>query len=343
VVFDDDDVVLLLMWFRKFTTKSTFVFIEVVTLLLPQQLLCVSQTSLVRHYIQSIFTMRLTIATLMAVALAGVEAFSTMPILSKVAFQRSSFSYGLASTRLHVASTIGTDLDKTQSAVQQLKKVLTREYISFFDPMVTEYYSDDVTFEDPMTSLAGVDSYQNNVDMLASRTLLGKILFKDAGIVLHSVSGGEVSPTDGNISNIITRWTLRMTIKAIPWGPTARFSGISVYDVVPGGSEGVQVTHQTDYWDSINIKQGGEYAKVDKGIAVQDFLDQLKPDAGKAAAAGLELPYQLLRRGNGYEVRKYPAYTFAKIPYDRRDEGYDILATVTQGRKVVFIISKWQS
>jgi hypothetical protein len=48
VVFDDDDVVLLLMWFRKFTTKSTFVFIEVVNLLLPQQLLCVSQTSLVK-------------------------------------------------------------------------------------------------------------------------------------------------------------------------------------------------------------------------------------------------------------------------------------------------------
>jgi hypothetical protein len=310
-------------------------FIEAVTLLIPQQL----------H--TSIFTMRLTSTTLMAVAvaLAGVEAFSTMPTSSKVAFsvQRPSFSYELGSTRLHVASAIGADLEKTQSAVQQLKKVLAREYITFFDPMVTEYYSDDVTFEDPMTSLAGVDSYQKNVDMLASRTLLGKLLFKDAGIVLHSVSGGEVSPTDGNISNIITRWTLRMTVKIIPWGPTARFSGISVYDVVPGGSEGVQVTHQTDYWDSVNIKQGGEYAKVDKGIAVQDFLDQLKPDAGNAAAAGLELPYQLLRRGNGYEVRKYPAYRMAKIPYDRRDEGFDVLATVTQGRKVVFITSKWQS
>jgi hypothetical protein len=326
-------------WFRTWTTESVssqpLYFIEAVTLLIPQQL----------H--TSIFTMRLTSTTLMAVAvaLAGVEAFSTMPTSSKVAFsvQRPSFSYELGSTRLHVASAIGADLEKTQSAVQQLKKVLAREYITFFDPMVTEYYSDDVTFEDPMTSLAGVDSYQKNVDMLASRTLLGKLLFKDAGIVLHSVSGGEVSPTDGNISNIITRWTLRMTVKIIPWGPTARFSGISVYDVVPGGSEGVQVTHQTDYWDSVNIKQGGEYAKVDKGIAVQDFLDQLKPDAGNAAAAGLELPYQLLRRGNGYEVRKYPAYRMAKIPYDRRDEGFDVLATVTQGRKVVFITSKWQS
>eukprot|EP00536_Pseudo-nitzschia_multiseries_P012462 jgi/Psemu1/309153/fgenesh1_kg.478_\ len=182
-----------------------------------------------------------------------------------------------------------------------------------------------------MTSLAGVDNYKNNVDMLASRTLMGKFLFQDAGIVLHKVEGGEVNLEDGRISNIITRWTLRVTAKVLPWSPTARFTGISVYEVSAGGSEGVVVDHQTDYWDSINIQDGGEYAKVDKTIAVKDFLDQLKPDNGNAAAAGVELPYQLLRRGNGYELRRYPAYTTATIPYDRRDEGYDVLASLTQG------------
>lgn len=87
-----------------------------------------------------------------------------------------------------------------------------------------------------------------------------------------------------------------------------------------------------DYWDSINIKEGGEYEAVDKGTAISDFLNQLKSDNGNAAAAGPEVPYQLLRRGNGYEVRQYPSYTIATIPYERRDEGYDILATLTKGK-----------
>ena len=242
-----------------------------------------------------------------------------------------------AGTALSVASadtTTKSSSDKESSLVdqvQRLKKVLRREYVSFFDPMQCEYYSNNVSFEDPMTSLAGVENYQNNVDMLASRTLLGKFLFQDAGIVLHAVEGGDVNPTDGTISNIITRWTLRVTAKVIPWRPTARFTGISVYEVSPGGSEGVVVDHQTDYWDSINIQDGGKYDKVDKSIAVKDFLDQLKPDNGNAAAAGVELPYQLLRRGKDYELRRYPAYTTATIPYDRRDEGYDVLASITKG------------
>jgi Uncharacterized conserved protein (DUF2358) len=224
------------------------------------------------------------------------------------------------------------EVEKTTRAVKRLKGVLEREYVSFFAPMQKEFYATDVSFDDPMTSLSGVDSYQNNVDMLASRTLMGKFLFEDAGIVLHSVEGGEVG-VDGSISNIITRWTLRVTAKVLPWKPTARFSGISVYEVSCGGKEGVLIDHQTDYWDSINIKpnSNGEYHKVDKGIAVQDFLGQVKPDNARAIAAGPEVPYQLLRRGNGYEVRRYPSYTVAKIPYDRRDEGYDILATITQG------------
>jgi hypothetical protein len=215
--------------------------------------------------------------------------------------------------------------------VKQLKKVLRREYISFFDPMQSEYYSNNVSFDDPMTSVAGVDAYRKNVDMLASRTLLGKFLFQDAGIVLHSVEGGVVDADGSSISNIITRWTLRITAKVLPWKPTARFTGISVYEVSPGGPEGVLINHQTDYWDSINIQDGGSYEKVDKSIAINYFLDQLKPDNGNAAVAGVELPYQLLRRGKDYEIRRYPAYTTAKIPYDRRDEGYDVLASFTQG------------
>jgi hypothetical protein len=235
-------------------------------------------------------------------------------------------------TALNVAAGVKeTESSSRVDQVTQLKKVLRREYISFFDPMQPEYYSNDVSFDDPMTSLAGVENYKKNVDMLASRTLLGKILFQDARIVLHAVDGGDINPTDGTISDITTRWTLRVTFKALPWQPTARFTGISVYEVAPGGSEGVVIEHQTDYWDSINIQDGGNYKKVEKSLAINDFIDQIKPDNGNAAAAGVELPYQLLRRGKDYELRRYPAYTTAKIPYDRRDEGYDVLATITKG------------
>lgn len=48
-----------------------------------------------------------------------------------------------------------------------------------------------MTFSDPLTSLTGVDSYKKNVDMLAGRTLLGTLLFDDAKINLHKVTGGK--------------------------------------------------------------------------------------------------------------------------------------------------------
>jgi hypothetical protein len=245
-----------------------------------------------------------------------------------------------------------------QASVEELKRVLEREYAGFFDPMEREWYSEAVTFDDPLTSLSGVDAYQANVDMLASRTLLGKFLFDDAGIVLHSVTGGtvvEIAKTDDSaatsggvgkempvlvIEDIVTRWTLRLTAKVLPWQPTARFSGISVYGVTPGGLKGVQIVRQTDYWDSINLvedvtKGGGggasSYRKVDKSVALKDFLGQLGPSNFVAPTAGPELPYSLLRRGDGYEVRRYPAFVAVEMNYERRDEGFLTLGSVTAG------------
>ena len=247
----------------------------------------------------------------------------------------------LAATTASTTTASTTANNNLQSAVTDLKKVLEREYVSFFDPMERDYYSPTVSFDDPMTSLAGVDAYQTNVDMLASRTLLGKILFADAGIVLHSVEGGTILE-NGQIENIVTRWTLRVTAKILPWSPTARFSGVSVYDVVPGGPKGVMVEHQTDYWDSINLRPnsptGEEYQKVDKSIAVKDFLDQLKPENAIAPSAGPELPYQVLRRGDGYEVRRYPSYASVKLPYERRDEAFGTLGAFCSGALCLFIV-----
>jgi len=238
------------------------------------------------------------------------------------------------------STSTATAADLTRS-VAQLKQILEREYVSFFDPMERDFYLQGVTFDDPLTSLAGVDSYQANVDLLAARTLLGKFLFRDASIVLHSVTGGEIvvdndddnnNNNNGNqIQDITTRWTLRMTVKAIPWQPTARFTGVSVYRVGAGGVKGVQVLKQTDYWDSINLQKGGSYAAVGKGPAIKDFLKQLQPDNMQAIAAGPELPFTLLRRGADYQVRRYPAYTAVACDYERRDEGFMELGVYCAG------------
>lgn len=159
---------------------------------------------------------------------------------------------------------------------------------------------------------------------------MGGVLFRDASIILHSVTGGEVQEVDddssssspSSIGDIVTRWTMRMTVNVLPWKPTARFSGISVYKVEPTTTttststdatttdattkDNVWIVDQVDYWDSINIvpNSGGEYDAVDRGIAVSDFLDQLKPSGFQAQSAAPELPYQLLRRGVGYEGKE---------------------------------------
>jgi len=90
---------------------------------------------------------------------------------------------------------------------------------------------------------------------------------------------------------------------------------------------------QNDYWDSINVRpfSGGEYCKVDTSIAVKDFLSQLQPGGFKAQTAAPEVPYQLLRRGDGYEIRRYPEYAGVRSPYERRDEVFSSLGTFTKG------------
>ncbi len=272
-------------------------------------------------------------------SVSNVAAFTTTPTNTKASrthLHKSSILYSSPSSSISSSNT-----SSLPSKITQLKKILSKEYITFFNPMYTSYYSPTVTFTDPMTTLSGVQSYQNNVDMLASRTLLGSFLFTDASISLHSVTGGEIIQNDKDvvIEDIITRWTLRMTLSILPWKPTARFTGISVYKVIPtttssdDNNNGVSIINQIDYWDSINIKpfSNGQYQKVDKSIAVNDFLNQLKPNGFTAQSAAPELPYQLLRRGDGYEVRYYPSYKGVKLPYTRRDEGFGSLGAFTKG------------
>jgi len=184
-------------------------------------------------------------------------------------------------------------------------------------------YRPDVEFVDPLTRLRGVDSYQRNVDMLGSRTLLGGILFSDAGIVLHNIE--DLGPR-----KLLTRWTLRLRAKVLPWGPMARFTGVSLYDL----DEQARVVRQTDYWDSINLVEG-EYRPAPLLTGLKDFLKQLAPGAGGAQQAmNAELPFELLRRAPEYEVRRYPAFEAVETNYNTRPEGYDRLGTYASGWNV---------
>ncbi len=77
----------------------------------------------------------------------------------------------------------------------------------FFDTMILSWYNRNVMFVDPLTSLLGMGSYRNNMDMLMGRTLMEKLLFDGTEINLHLVTGGEVTDSDGHvqIDDIITK------------------------------------------------------------------------------------------------------------------------------------------
>ena len=140
---------------------------------------------------------------------------------------------------------------------------LKREYESFFQPMEEELYNQAVTFNDPLIALSGVEAYKKNVNMLAGTTLLGQLCFSDCGLAMHNVT----ELPDGRLQ---TRWTLQFRFKLLPWQPVARFTGVSRYTL---DSE-CRVLQQKDYWDSVNLLPGGDYAPQPKQEA---FLDLLTP------------------------------------------------------------------
>jgi len=201
----------------------------------------------------------------------------------------------------------------------ELERALQCEYATFFSPMERRFYDDGVAFVDPLTSFAGVDKYQNNVDMLAGRTALGSILFKDASIALHKITTLEPN-------KVQTRWTLQFTIKLLPWQPRPRFTGVSVYTLDPKTGK---VLRQDDYWDSVNLEKG-EYKTRPFSQGLNDFFTCLSGDQGAEMAAP-ELPFELLRRASAYEVRRYPKTLTAETDYDQRPEGYDRLGSYAGG------------
>lgn len=252
-----------------------------------------------------------------------MNAITQLISLALLVLQTTGFK-SLSSKKLNVGnyrkgnSIIFASEDGISDSIMELQKCLKREYSSFFAPLESKFYTKDVEFIDPLNTLKGIDKYQANVDMLAGRTMLGSALFKDASIVLHKIE------MQGN-RNLQTRWTLQVTFKALPWQPRAKFTGVSKYTL---NDKGI-VTKQEDFWDSINLF-GGDYKKVGKPAAIGDFLSQVQKTDGAEMSAP-ELPFELLRRGNNYEVRRYPPTLNIETVYEKRPEGYDRLGSYAGG------------
>mmetsp|Transcript_12454 Transcript_12454/g.37583 ORF Transcript_12454/g.37583 Transcript_12454/m.37583 type:complete len:366 (+) Transcript_12454:2-1099(+) len=220
-------------------------------------------------------------------------------------------------TAFVLQTTIRARATRRHVGSDEVMQCLRREYVSFFDPLEPQYYVDDVTFEDPLSTLAGIGKYRNNVDMLAGRTALGKLLFRDASIALHDVrETGE--------RRLRTRWTLRVTFEILPWKPVARFTGISDYELDPATNK---VAKQIDYWDSIDLREGGLYERSSKLDGLRDFVDQVT----KQSYAENELPYELLRRAKDYSIRRYPATADVAVDYNARPVAYDQLGAYAAG------------
>lgn len=213
-------------------------------------------------------------------------------------------------------------LSMANTRFPNLEKCLFREYGSFFAPMERQFYAKDVTFIDPLTSFTGIDKYQSNVDMLAGRNSMGGFLFQDASIALHNIT-----PIGEN--QLQTRWTLQVDIKFLPWRPRAKFTGVSIY-TIKGEPGSEKVVKQEDYWDSVNL-QGGKYSVRSFTEGLKDFVGQVLNDGGGAEMAAPELPFELLRRTERYEVKRYPDALIAATTYSQRPEGYDRLGSYTGG------------
>ena len=120
------------------------------------------------------------------------------------------------------------------------------------------------------------------------------------------------------------RWTLRVTVKALPWQPTPCFSGVSIYTLAPDG----EVSKQEDYWDSVNLREGRWAVGLAESLGV--FLGQLQQDK-TADMVVPEMSYELLWRGKEYEVWRYPAHVVAETVYYQRPEGYDLIGNYVRG------------
>mmetsp|Transcript_5613 Transcript_5613/g.23808 ORF Transcript_5613/g.23808 Transcript_5613/m.23808 type:complete len:213 (-) Transcript_5613:1122-1760(-) len=136
--------------------------------------------------------------------------------------------------------------------------------------------------------------------MLANSPIMSMDFFK-----LHDIW------IDPKKEAVMTRWTLNLKFKLLPWKPVLRFTGTSEY----GLDDDLLVNRHIDTWDSIN-KQTFSFE------AVADLVSEMfRKDSGSADVGSMLLRRDVL----GFEVRKVTDGIVAKCPYTNRGDGMDVL------------------
>lgn len=170
-----------------------------------------------------------------------------------------------------------------------MSKVISRlrdELPNVFSAETADYsiYSPDVYFEDPLTRFRGTARYIANINFLSRSPV-----FATAKFHLHDIRVLLQSP-----STVRTRWTLSMTLRAIPWRPRVAFTGQS--DYVVDQSSALVVRH-IDYWDSVPDSAFFSFP------AVADLVRQCGPSS--PFSANLVPEFILLRRLASFQIWRF--------------------------------------
>lgn len=162
-------------------------------------------------------------------------------------------------------------------------------------------YDDKVRFEDPITKYSSVQGYVFNIKLL-------RRVFAPT-FQLHDIK--QTSQYE-----LTTRWTMSMQLtfnKYNPlrkwWDPQLLFTGTSIMGVNPSTG---RFNKHVDTWDAV---QNQQYLSLE---AVRHLMGQL---ATFSQAPKLDTPgYTVLRKPDGYEVRKYGDFVVAETQMDAREQ-----------------------
>lgn len=150
-----------------------------------------------------------------------------------------------------------------------------------------ERYAPDVAFQDPIAQFTGRDAYLLNVAAL-------RAVF-DVDFTLHHIQSTEPS-------EVVTRFTMILRAKALPWRPAVTITGRSIYSVDTAAGA---ITSHREEWDALADNsflslEGLAYVLRSLGTV------QLTPD--------LDTPqYTVLRATAEYEVRRYSDFMVAEV------------------------------
>lgn len=191
------------------------------------------------------------------------------------------------------AAVLETERRRRESVLSDARAFLDKELCQLFAPggeVTRARYAADVTFEDPVTKISGLDAY-----VLLVRAL--KAAFQP-DFTLHAL---EATGAD----ELTAVWTMTANVPLLPWRPVVPFTGRSVYkvDLATG-----LVTSHVDTWDAVTGSNAFPSLEAAALLARRALDATQVPD-------GLETPrYEVLRAAADYEVRRYDAFTVAEAP-----------------------------